>query len=339
MAFKLPEGRTLRVLFHACEVLKTTLSLGCLAQQGYWSDLRADTGTLFFLDKTQTKHSQTQLYKEESLFFVEGMLVVPLLTAGVSDEVALELQKPIGPQMLEDVEERSATLKDPGTPDRIVMEQHSLTHFPSQPWCKMCVESRGRDSPHREQSKIDAVVPQLQFDYGYMGDGGLLQIACFLVGADTSSGAIHAPRRWTCPMLLRQQPNVCATLGMNAFVYTETIEGVLQLLLLDNVARECRPEGQDWQIPRQVSPTQSHQSNGAAEKAVSTGRGLAITYLAVLKIKIRLFEVTTHSPMLPWTIRHAAWVLTRYNVRRDTRMTPYEKIRGQKYRKGNPATG
>ena len=28
--------------------------------------------------------------------------------------------------------------------------------------------------------------------------------------------------------------------------------------------------------------------------------------------------------MLPWTIRHAAWVVTRYNVRRDIRMTPYE---------------
>ena len=42
----------------------------------------------------------------------------------------------------------------------------------------MCVESRGHDSPHREQSKIDAVVPQLQFDYGYMGSGGPLQIAC-----------------------------------------------------------------------------------------------------------------------------------------------------------------
>ena len=163
------------------------LSLG-LSQQVYWSDLRADTGTLFFPDKIQTKHSQTQLHKEESLFFVKGMLVAPLTTAGVSDEVAQELQMPMGPQMLEDVEEpmpaRPATLRDPGTPDQIVMEQHSLAHFPGQPWCKM--------SPHREQSKIDAVVPQLQFDYGYMGDGGPLQIACFLLGADTSSGAFHA---------------------------------------------------------------------------------------------------------------------------------------------------
>ena len=37
--------------------------------------------------------------------------------------------------------------------------------------------------------------------------------------------------------------------------------------------------------------------------------------------------------MLPWTIRHTAWILTRYNVRRDTRMTPDEKNRGHKYRK------
>ena len=178
------------------------------------------------------------------------MMVAPLSTAGVSDEVAQELQIPVGPQMLEDVEEpmpaRPATLRDPGTPDQIGMEQHNLTHFQSQPWCKMCVESRGHDSPHREQSKIDAVVPQLQFDYGYMGDGGPLQIACLLVGADTSSGAIRrwcpTPRRWACPMLWRQQPIGCVTWGMNAFCLHGDKEGVLQLLL-DKVAKECRPDG------------------------------------------------------------------------------------------------
>ena len=104
---------------------------------------------------------------------------------------------PAGPQALEDVDgpmpSRLATLQDPGTPDQIVLDQHSLTHFsPSLPLCKVCVESRGRDSPHREPSKRDAVVPQLQFDYGQMGDGGPLQIACFLVGTDTSSGPMFS---------------------------------------------------------------------------------------------------------------------------------------------------
>ena len=105
VTYKLPEGRTIRVLFHACAVQKPIVFLCSLAQQVYWSDLRADTGTLFFLDKIQTKQSQTQLHKEESLFFVKGILVAPLSTAGVSDEVAQELQMPIGPQMLDDVEE------------------------------------------------------------------------------------------------------------------------------------------------------------------------------------------------------------------------------------------
>ena len=98
--YKLPAGRTIRVLFHACAVQKPILSRGRLAQQGYWSDLRADTGTLFFSDKIQTKRSHTHLYKEESLFFVKGMMVAPMTTAGVSDEVA-QLQMPIGPQMVD----------------------------------------------------------------------------------------------------------------------------------------------------------------------------------------------------------------------------------------------
>ena len=68
---KLPEGRTIRVLFHACEVLKPILSLGCLPQHGYWSDLRADTGTLFFLDKIQTKHSQTQFAQGREVVLCE----------------------------------------------------------------------------------------------------------------------------------------------------------------------------------------------------------------------------------------------------------------------------
>ena len=48
--------------------------------------------------------------------------------------------------------------------------------------------------PHREQSNIDAVVLQLQFDFGYMGDGGALQRACFLFGMNTSSGAIFTTK-------------------------------------------------------------------------------------------------------------------------------------------------
>ena len=110
-------------------------------------------------------------------------MVASLTTAGVSGGVAQELQIPMGPQMLEDVEEpmlaRPATLRDPGS-DRDGTTQSDARRV-----------TRTRFTTSRK-SKIDAVVLQLQFDSGYMEDGGPPRIACFLLGTDTSSGAIHA---------------------------------------------------------------------------------------------------------------------------------------------------
>ena len=124
------------------------LSLGRLAQQGYWSDLRGDTGTHFFPDKTQTKRSHTQLHKEESLFFVNGTMVAPLTAAGVSDEVAQEIQMPVGPQILENVEEPM-----PPRPANAQRSRHSRSD--------------------RDETTLSGHVPQLQFDYGTWGTEAL----------------------------------------------------------------------------------------------------------------------------------------------------------------------
>ena len=42
------------------------------------------------------------------------------------------------------------------------------------------VRRRGHDSPHRERSKIDAVVPQLQVDFGYMVTEALCRLRASL---------------------------------------------------------------------------------------------------------------------------------------------------------------
>ena len=147
----------------------------------------------------------------------------------------------------------------------------------------------------------------------------------------TVSGAMHATmvpdsKKMDMPFVVVATAKWVRDLVYEHFAHTETKEGALQLLL-DKVARECRPEGLDWQILRQVSP--SHSGEGSLHSAWT--RWNIIWQFS--KTKSRLFKVTPHSPILPWTIRHAAWVLTRYNLRRDTRMTPYEKTRGQEDRK------
>ena len=159
--------------------------------------------------------------------------------------------------------------------------------------------NRGRDSPHREQSNIHAVALQLQFDYG--------EEAFCRVGTDTSSGAIHATmvpdsKMMDMPYVVAGAANWVRDLEYECLCLHRDKEGVLQL---------------DKVTTTSVTGTESSEQWRRGE-AVSTVRGLARTYLADLKDIIPFFDVTTHSPMLPWTIRHAAWVLTRYNVRRDT---------------------
>ena len=125
VTYKLPEGRTIRVLFHACAVQIFFFVSAVSLSRG--------TGVIFvqilehcsFLTIPRSNvasHSCTR----KSLFFVKGTMVAPLTTAGVSDKVAQEIQVPVGPQMLEDVEEpmlaRPATLSDPGTPDQSIPE-------------------------------------------------------------------------------------------------------------------------------------------------------------------------------------------------------------------------
>ena len=64
--------------------------------------------------------------------------MAPSVTAGVSDDVAQDADWPanVGRCGRNPMPARPATIKDPGISDQIVRDKHSLTHFPSQSWCK-----------------------------------------------------------------------------------------------------------------------------------------------------------------------------------------------------------
>ena len=135
VTFTHPERRTIRVISMRVMFKNPFYPSVVLRTKGHWSDLRTVTGTLFFPDRIQTEHSQIQLQKEESLFFVEGMLMAPLVTAGVSYRCRLAHKR--WKMRKNRCQSRPVSLKDPGNSDRIVLDQNSLTHFPSQPWCKV----------------------------------------------------------------------------------------------------------------------------------------------------------------------------------------------------------
>ena len=75
------------------------------------------------------------------------------------------------------------------------------------------------------------------------------------------------------------------------------------------------------------SPKYSHQSNGVAENAVRRVESLTRTYVYVLQRKLS-YKVDSKSIILPWLVRHAAYVLSRYIKREDGR-SAWARLRGK----------
>ena len=186
-------------------------------------------------------------------------MVALFSTAGVSDEVAQELQMPRGPQMLKVVDApmpaRPTTLRDPGTPDQIVMDQHSLTHFPSQPWWKV------EDMIHHIENSREST--QLCLNFNSTMGTWVTEALCRshaswweqtpLLEPSTAT-MVPDSKKVDMPSVVAATAKWVRDLGYERFCLHGDTGGVLQLLL-DKEAKECRPEGQDWQILRQVSPT------------------------------------------------------------------------------------
>ena len=66
----------------------------------------------------------------------------------------------------------------PETPSAKYREGHELTHFPTEPWCSVCVRANGVDERHLRrpagecaQDQGVGYMPVVQYDYAYVSSG------------------------------------------------------------------------------------------------------------------------------------------------------------------------
>ena len=104
-------------------------------------------------------------------------------------------------------------------------------------------------------------------------------------------------------------------------------EPALQALLRE-VGAQRRGES-----PLKVSPPGDHEANGAAEQGVRLAQGAARTLLATLAQELGVDDISESSPLIPYAVRHGAWLYSRFHVR-PSRLTgkeetAFEELRGQ----------
>ena len=80
----------------------------------------------------------------------------------------------------------------------------------------------------------------------------------------------------------------------------------------------------------EVSPKGDHQANGAAAQGVRLAQGYARTVLAAVAQNVGVTDIPENSPLLPYAVRHGAWLYTKFAVGPDGK-TPWEALRGQAF--------
>ena len=83
------------------------------------------------------------------------------------------------------------------------------------------------------------------------------------------------------------------------------------------------------QMPLRHSPKDDHASNGVIESVVHSVEGIVRTLRFSTEHNLRL-KIGPTSPLLPWIVRHAGFLITRFQVRPSGR-TPFEELRMVKY--------
>ena len=339
-------NHTVEVTFVACNVQKPIFSIVALqaegldvtfAQQkcvitqkgGFAATGRLQRG-LFYIGATAlplSRGSAEQASQQGTEAGCLFQLVAPVPGEGPQPLQAEEpqqdepgLAREGAPKPLQE-EADARALRQPGRPGDEQVEQHELTHLPAAPWCRACVAGRGREDAHRYSAheKLDSLQPVIQFDYYYLTDEREKHQQTCVVGVCTSTGAL-----WTTQVVTKGAELSAYTVASAASWLREL--GRLKLTLqtdgepalvkfAESLSSRLASEEDDPGVTRaacQVSPKGSHQSNGAAERALQTLRGLARVYLRVIAER-RGKPIELDDAWWSWALRHAAWVYNRFH--------------------------
>ena len=222
-----------------------------------------------------------------------------------------------------------SAVRDPGAPTQAEVDKHNLTHMLFRAWCPACVAGKARDRPHRPADEDSKGIPQIVFDYMFMGAEGDQETLAIQVARDRRSRMIFAhvvPRKGMSHAHGAEE----LVKDVEKLAYKEIIlksDGEAALKSIQEEVRRRRAEN----TILENSPRGDSRANGAAERAVqAVGEQIRVLRKA-LESRVGLSLCSSH-PVLAWLIEHAADVISKYQVGDDGK-TAYERLKGKKFDK------
>ena len=243
-------------------------------------------------------------------------------------------------------------------PTRSEYSEHCVTHSPYRPWCRHCCEGRGQEFGHLRRREHDASrVPMVAFDYAGIRDNGEFISPDELKGIDDESVvarilvvALRTPDdRQSCVFghvvpckgVDRDKFSVdCLVSDIVWTGYTRVLlksdnEPAILKLLIESL-KELRINGLE-QVMSENSPEYDPQSNGMAEAAVKSWKGMFRTHRSALEESLKCKIPITH-PIISWLAKWAGDILV-WTVKGLDGLSAYQRVRGKPFRTRLPAMG
>ena len=228
----------------------------------------------------------------------------------------------------EDIDEQQEARKAKGIPaPRQPTEQermeHELTHLPYRSWCPLCVQGKGRADNHPKQH---SKTPVIQVDITYYKSIRETKTTPVLTAVDVETGMCmaaqiedrthHMQYLSTClQQFLMECGRTQATLN-NTVIQSDQEDFLKALLKMTATAV--------GNIAVREAPAYTSQAQGSVERFHRTLMGQIRTLKLQLENNYGIHLSTTH-PIIPWLVKHAAYLLNRYSVHSDGNTSYYRR--------------
>ena len=235
-------------------------------------------------------------------------------------------RSPVEEEEVEDGVRRPTTKRRAMEPTAAEIEEHNITHLPYRNWCPVCVKARGKEDAHRREERQP--IARVHIDYWFMRDkrgGDLIPVAAMKDETNKVFKAHIVPMKGNVDMVAEKLALDIEDMGHKDEVTVKSDQEPALLDLVNAIAKSRRGI-----THKEKAKARDSQSNGTAERAVQSVEGMVRTMKLDLEEKLGVPIPCAH-PIMSWMVEHAAETLNRYLVGEDGK-TPYERLRGKKYR-------
>ena len=232
--------------------------------------------------------------------------------------------------------------RSPHLPTEEERRAHEVCHVPYRSWCPACVAGRGRSDRHAVAAESEEhTKPVVSIDYCYLcsdkkDEAKATPILAIRHSHDSWLDALALPSKGTQHSYnAKALAAKLAATGLSSLILRSDQEPAI-IELKRTAAKICREE-HGMEVILEESPVAESQSNGAAEEACRTVKGMTRTLRHALETLHGLSIGPAH-PILPWMVQHGAFLVSRGQLGSDGK-TALSRRRGRSYKRDLPAFG